>query len=163
LEIESKAERLRCYEQAASARPPDSGAWRLARSPNPEGGPDAISIMHTAETSRSDLDIAGLMLRCADGGIEALVIVIEPRPPRSRPHVSLSALGGSSTFEATVAPPFSALLLPREAAALLTGPWRVATELSIQVDGGGPPVRAIVLLAGLQSALDRLSANCALR
>jgi hypothetical protein len=163
LEIESKAERLRCYQQTPNAPPGDSGAWRLVRSPDPRGGPDAVSIMHTAELSRSDPDIAGLMLRCASGGVEALVIVVEPLPPRERAHVGLSALGASATFDVTVVPPFAALLLPQEAAALFAGPWRSAPDLSIQVDADQTSVHGIVALTGLRPALDRLTASCASR
>jgi hypothetical protein len=161
LEFEPKAERLPCYEQTASAQPQDSGAWRLVRSLDPRGGPDAVSIMHTTELSKSDPDIAGLMLRCAGVGVEALVIVIEPRPPRARPRISIGALGANSTFDATVVPPFSALLLPKDAAALLAGPWQSAPELSIRIDGDQATVRGIVLLAGLRPAMDRLMENCA--
>jgi len=160
---EPKTERLRCYEQAAAVQPEDSGAWKLVRSADPRGGPDAVSIMHTAEPSKSDLDIAGLMLRCAGSGIEALVVVIEPRPPRDRPRVTFRAMGANTTFDATVVPPFSALLLPQEAAALFTGPWQFADDLSIQVDGNQTSVHGVVLLAGLRPALDRLLGSCVSR
>jgi hypothetical protein len=66
---------------------PSTGDWRWVRTPNPRGGPDAISIMHTADMSRSDADLAGLMLRCAQDGIEALVIVVAPLPTRARPRI----------------------------------------------------------------------------
>ncbi len=56
--------------------------------------PGCGSIMPTADLSRSDLDFAGLMLRCAQDGIEALVIVIEPRPPRARPSIKFGAERG---------------------------------------------------------------------
>jgi hypothetical protein len=51
---------------AERARNPESmGGWHLVRTRNPYGGADAISIMRTADASRSDLDLAGLMIRCA--------------------------------------------------------------------------------------------------
>jgi hypothetical protein len=138
-------------------------AWTVARSRDPAGGPDAISIMRTAEMTRSDPDIAGLTLRCAENGVEVLVIVIEPQPPRSRPRVSLNAMRSSVTYEATVVPPFSALLLPREASALLIDQWKVAPELSIQVDSEGAVARGVVVMTGFQVALGRLTANCVTR
>ena len=60
----------RCYEDAIShsdvggsgQRNALPGAWRLVRTSNPSGGRDAVSIMHTADIARSDVDFAGLML-----------------------------------------------------------------------------------------------------
>src|SRR5215471_7628564 len=50
--IEDQAARLRCFEEAkfivVQRREPDafsSGTWQLVRTPNPTGGPDAVSIM----------------------------------------------------------------------------------------------------------------------
>src|SRR5271168_4825245 len=70
LAIADSAVRLRCFESAATDRqkpprpdgpvkPRETGEWRLVRSPDPRGGPDAVSIMHTADVSRSDPDFAG--------------------------------------------------------------------------------------------------------
>jgi hypothetical protein len=156
----SEADDKACFRKAAASVAPQ-GAWKLLRSHDPSGGPDAISVIRTAEPSRSDPDIAGLMLRCAGSDIEALVIVIEPRPPRARPRIDVSANGARASFEATVAPPFTALLLPKEAAALLTGPWASAPELAITVDGEHSPEHGTVLLAGIRQALDRLTIACA--
>ena len=80
--------RLHCLERivqkptqmAAS----DSGSWRLAQIRNPRGGRDGVSLTHVADTLHSDLDVAGLMLRCVETEIEVLVVLIEPRSPRSR-------------------------------------------------------------------------------
>ena len=67
------AARLRCYEnsvseqsRSSSSRTQSLGKWRLVRTPNPQGGKEAISIMRGAELSGSDPDFAGLMLRCAE-------------------------------------------------------------------------------------------------
>ena len=159
LEGPSEADSQGCIREAAASV--DSDAWKLLRSRDPSGGPDAISVIRTAEPSRSDPDIAGLMLRCAGSDIEALVIVIEPRPPRARPRIDVSANGARASFEATVAPPFTALLLPKEAAVLLTGPWASAPELAITVDGEHSPEHGTVPLAGVRQALERLIIACA--
>jgi hypothetical protein len=175
LAIADSAARLRCFENTAADRekqprpdgrgnPGDAGAWKLVRSPDPRGGPDAVSIMHTADVSRSDPDFAGVMLRCAQDGFEVLVIVIEPRPPRARPRVRLGAPGEEASYEATVAPPFTALLMPREAAALLEALERSTTpELSIELNGETTAVHGFVPLAGLRPALDGLKASCSPR
>jgi hypothetical protein len=146
------------FAQAVSGAPAD--AWKLLRSRDPAGGPDAISIVRTAEPSRSDPDIAGLMLRCSASRIETLVVVIEPSSPRARLRVTLGAKGASTALEATAVPPFTALLLPPEATSMLSGPWLSAPELSIEISGDRKPANAVVLLAGLGQALERLTAGC---
>jgi len=140
------------------ARP--EGAWRLMRAPNPYGGPDAVSIVHTVDFARSDADLAGIMLRCAARGLETLAIVFDPRPPSSRPWVKVSLSGAEKTFEAKVVPPFTALLLPAEATSLLTGGWRTSDELAIEVEAEPAPVKGILSLAGLGPALEELRASC---
>ena len=142
----------------AQANP--DGAWRLMRSRSPLGGPDALSIVHTVDISRSDADLAGMMLRCAPGGIEALVIVFDPRPPGSRPWVKVRASGAEEKFEAKIVPPFTALLLPAEAVSLLTGRWRTSDELAIEVEAEPLPVKGILSLIGLGPALDGLRTIC---
>jgi hypothetical protein len=171
LAIADSAARLRCVENTAAVREKqprldgrgnsgDAGAWKLVRSPDPRGGPDAVAIMHTADVSRSDPDFAGVMLRCAQDGFEVLVIVIEPRPPRARPRVRLGAPGEEASYEATIAPPFTALLMPKEAASLERS---TTPELSIELNGETTAVHGFVPLAGLRPALDGLKASCSPR
>src|SRR5437899_1091146 len=52
----------------------EMGGWRLVRTPNPRGGADAVSIMRTADSSRSDIDLAGMAVRCGEIGAEVLVV-----------------------------------------------------------------------------------------
>jgi hypothetical protein len=103
------------------------------------------------------------MLRCVNNDIEALVIVIDPRPPRSRVRISVSANGVNASFEATIASPFTALLLPQEASAMITGPWASAPELAITIEGAPSSEHGIVLLTGLRQALSGLMTACASR
>ncbi len=35
------------------------GGWRLVKTPDPSGGPDAVSVLHAADTTKSDLNFAG--------------------------------------------------------------------------------------------------------
>ena len=88
--------RLNCYEQATSKRrdrpqPSIAGSWRLVRTPNPAGGTDAISIMQIADPSRSDLDLAGLMVRCGEATTEVLIILVRPFPPNSPHQVTIAS------------------------------------------------------------------------
>jgi len=166
--------RLRCFESAttkpaAKVTPqtlgPGTGTWRLVRTRNPIGGKDAVSIMQTADIGKSDLDLAGLMLRCGDAGVEVLLVLVSPVLPRAHPKVITTAAGKSADFTATVVPPGAALLLPQEVTALASGPWTAASELAVQVEpgpGDSEPsaIRGIVPLTGLGAALPLLMANC---
>jgi hypothetical protein len=172
--IADDAARLRCFESAASkpttqAAPhnlgPGAGTWRLVRTKNPDGGKDAVSIMHAADVLKSDIDLAGLMLRCGDGEVEVLIVVVEPLPPRGRPTVTVGAAGERADFHAAIIPPGLELLLPQQASELASGPWTKASELSVEINpasGDTLPtaIRGVVSLAGLSGALPVLTANC---
>jgi hypothetical protein len=136
------------------------GGWHFVRTRNPQGGADAMSIMHTADTSRSDLDLAGLMIRCREGATEAVIVVLRPYPLRARPHVVFGSPGNDTNFEATIAAPGTAILIPRNAATLVRGPWRGLKELPIRVDDGQSTIRGVVAIAGLQAAFKLLMASC---
>src|ERR1700752_4793071 len=83
--------RLDCFKNllpkdfSLSSKPEENprDAWPLIRTPRPNGGPDAIATMRTADTSRSDPDLAGLMIRCREkSGMEVLLALVRPFPPR---------------------------------------------------------------------------------
>ena len=118
--------------------------------------------MQTADIAKSDLDLAGLMLRCGEAGTEALVVLLNPLGPRAHPKVTATAAGQTAEFAASVVPPGAALLLPAEASALASGPWQTAAELVLQIDTGqeGKTIRGAVPLVGLAVALSQLVANC---
>jgi hypothetical protein len=188
--IADDAARLRCFEEA-TAKPssppaPNSpaplpgpkpgpqpgpqpgqgiGTWRLVRTPNPATGADTVSIMRTADIVKSDIDLAGLMLRCAQNNFEVIVVLVRPLPPRAHPKVTVGTGGSSVEFTATVVPPGAEVLLPADASALASGPWQAAPELSVQiaaVEGDEPSaaVQGIIPLAGLGNAIPLLLSNC---
>ena len=168
--ISDQLARLRCFEEATSppkqgARPDSSalGTWRLVRTPNPRGGTDAVSIMQTADLSRSDVGLAGLILRCSERSFEVLIVLVEPAQPRARPQVKITTSGSSVAFAATVVSPGAALVLPEEATALFNGPWRSARELALEVKDGDKTIRGIIALEGLVPALALLMSNCPAR
>jgi hypothetical protein len=136
------------------------GEWHLVHTRNPQGGADAVSIMHTADTSKSDLDLAGLMIRCAKGSVEVVIVLIRPLPFRARPPVEFGDSGNEASFEGTVIPPGTAILLPREATALASGKWQALSELMIRVEDGKNTIRGVVALSGLASAFKTLLASC---
>jgi hypothetical protein len=172
--ITDDAMRLRCFENSTHKQTtnsvsrtlgPKAGTWRLVRTPNPAGGPDAVSIMQTADTAKSDLDLAGLALRCQDGGVGVLVVLVGALSPRTHPEVVISAAGSTVDFVATVVPPGVSLLLPPAASELASGPWTAAAELTIrieseQTDGAPSLIRGVIPVAGLREAMPSLLANC---
>ena len=158
--------RLRCYEETTAMRPQGqppggAGAWRLVRTPNPSGGADAVSITQTADFSRSDVDLAGVMIRCGETTIQVLIVLVRPFPPRSNPKVTVTAGSGKPLeFASSVAPPGFLLLLPLEAEVLANGPWQQVPELKIAVADDQASIQGVVPLTGLGPALRVLRANC---
>jgi hypothetical protein len=148
--------------EVAPAAPPSEplSGWRLVKSKDPNGGADAVAIMHTADISKSDIGLAGLMVRCHEKGVEVLVITTIPFAPRARPHIKLRVDKAEEHFDAAVVPPFSALLLPNETVELVYGKWQNASELSVQIEEEQTTVRGVVALGGLGAALANLRANC---
>jgi hypothetical protein len=173
--VPDDAIRLRCFENIGSesqkplheqvpdvlSASPSVEKWRLVRSRHPQGGKDAVSIIHAGELSSSDPDFAGLILRCGDLDVEILIAVIRPFPLRDRPHVTLASGGSSHSFSATVMPPGALVLLPPEATELARGAWLSIKEISASVED--PPhaiVKGVVGLDGLGTAFRTLVANC---
>jgi hypothetical protein len=140
--------------------PASRGTWRFVRTPNPRGGPDAVSIMQTVDPSRSDIDLAGLTLRCSEREFDVLIVLLNPFSPHAHPKVSLTTRATKVDFEGTVISPGTIVLLPAEAAALVTRSWRSASELAVKVDDGGNAVQGVISLVGLGSALSLLTSNC---
>jgi hypothetical protein len=139
------------------------GTWRLVRTPGPRGGSGEVSITQTADASRSDIDLVGLMLRCSDTGFDVLVVFLKPFPPRAHPKVKLTTGSDTVELDATVVSPGAAILLPAETAALMNGSWQSFSELAIEVGDGSGVVRGVISLAGLGSALSLLTSSCSSR
>jgi hypothetical protein len=171
--ITNDAARLRCYETDSSkpaadivshALGPAAGSWRLVRTHNPDSGWDAISIVQTADVAKSDTDVAGLMLRCGEAGVEVVVVLVRLLPLRAHPEVMTSVAGKDTRFVATIMPPGAGILLPKEASALAVGPWTASGELSmdVEVQDSNEPVsiRGVIPLTGLGGALPSLLSNC---
>ena len=172
--IADEGARLKCFENAkrehgtnsvSHALGPKAGTWRLVRTPNPTGGPDALSIMQTADTAKSDLGLAGMALRCHEGQIEVLIVLVGALSPKLHPKVEINAAGNSENFTATIVPPGSSLLLPPAASQLALGPWGTTTELAIKIEAEPSsdtmaPIQGVIAVAGLRQALLSLLASC---
>jgi len=134
------------------------------RTRNPRGDAGIVSIMHTADTSRSDLDLAGLMIRCSSNGrAEVVIVLIRPFPLRARPQVVFGKPGNETQLEATVGPPGTAIVLPTDATTLVRGSWQALNDLFIRVNDGQDTIRGVVMLGGLQAAFNELMASCPVR
>ena len=136
-------------------------SWRLVRTPHPQGGPDAVSVMRTADTARSDPELAGLMIRCGDKtGLETLLALVRPVPPRSKRDVIVTTGSARIILHAEAASVGTALVLPIETSLFTTGNWRNLKELAVKIQDPDGDIRGVIPLGGIGPAVARLSANC---
>jgi len=136
------------------------GDWHLVRTPNPRGGADAVSIMHTADPSRSDFDLAGLMIRCGKVGPEALIVLLRPFSFRERLKVVFGRPGSDAQFDATVAAPGTAVLVSTDATRLVNVSWQGLKELFIRLQDRQTTISGVVTLAAVQPAFKELMTSC---
>jgi hypothetical protein len=159
--------RLNCLKDLLpkpSAEPATSTAsdsWPLVRTPHPKGGPEAVSIMRTADTALSDPDLAGLMIRCKEGpGLEVQIALVRPFPPHAKRDVVITSLATPTVLHAEASPVGTALVLPIEAAAFTTGPLQGLKELAITIRDPEAEIHGVIPLGGLTPAVAKLSASC---
>ena len=139
-----------------------AGKWRLVRTPDPRAGrdgKDVVSIMATAELSGSDIDFAGLNLRCADSDFDVLIFLLSPLRPQEQPAIAING----KRFHGNVVSPGTAILLPREASNLAREQWRSLPNLSIEVEDDGTKTHGLISLEGFNTALQSLVGNCLAR
>lgn len=161
--------RMPCYKEGnvggpirlSQQKPIEPAIWQLARTPNPAGGPDSISITKIAETTRSDQDITGLMLRCAEGATtEVLVVVIKPLPLRTHPKITVVAGATTTEFTGSVVTPGVLVLLPEKASALVEHAWQSIPELAVVIAEDHRSLHGVIPLADLSTAMQTLQSNC---
>src|ERR1700748_1464402 len=167
--IKDDRARLDCIKKLVapppSADPSAEGAqdrWPLVVTPPPPGGShEAVSIMRTADTTRSDSDLAGLMIRCQEKpGFEVLLALVRPLPPRARRDVVVNATTTPSVIHAAVSSLGTGVVLPLEPAMFTTGQWRDLKELSVLIHDPEADIRGVIPLDGLAAAMAKLSARC---
>lgn len=137
----------------------EAAGWRFARS-QAAGGGSAISVMRAVDPLRSDFEIAGLMFRCAEGGTDAVVIMLTPFKPDARPKVGIDLGGVRVDAEASVLPSGAGLLIPRELMSVFTARERATADLRIEVGAGAKPLVGIIGRLYAAPALQRLQAQC---
>jgi hypothetical protein len=167
--MKDERERMRCEKEENSApstnvaQPPPSepGTWRLMRTPNPAGGPESIAIAKTANITESDLDFAGLMLRCGEGATtQVLVVLVRPRPLQAHPKVTVVAGATTTEFTASVVVPGTSVLLPEKASALVEDAWQSVPELSISIAENRRSIHGVISLADIGTAMRTLQSSC---
>jgi hypothetical protein len=168
--IASDQARLDCFRKLIQRGAPETtmaegapakDAWPLVRTPNPKGGPDAVAITKTADTARSDPDLAGLIIRCQQKpGFEIALGTVRPFPPLTKRDVVFTLGTEHSILHAEASPAGTALILPIDATAFTTGPWRGLKELAVTIKDPEVEIRGVIPLDGLAPALAKLTANC---
>jgi len=141
---------------------PVAGKWRLLRTPDPRAGregKDVVSIMATAELSESDIDFAGLNLRCADSDFEVFIFLLTPLRPQAQPAIVING----KRFQGHVVSPGTAILLPKEASDLAREQWRSFPNLSVEVEDDGTKTHGLISLEGFNTALQALVGTCSTR
>jgi hypothetical protein len=166
--IENDQARLDCLKKllpksSTDAAPSEDGAatWRLIRTSRPNGAADTVAIMRPADTSQSDPDLAGLIIRCQERpGLEVALALIRPVPPRSKRDVVVNSGTAEAVLHAESSLVGTALVLPIDATAFTTGPFRELKNLSVRINDPGSEIRGVIPLDGISSAIARLSTNC---
>jgi hypothetical protein len=161
--------RMPCYKEGnvggpmrqSQQQPNEPATWQLARTPDPAGGPDSISIAKIAEATGSDQDVTGLMLRCAEGATtEVLVVLIKPLPLRTHPKVTVVAGTTTTEFTASVVTPGVLVLLPEKASALVEHAWQSIPELAVAIAEDHRSLHGVIPLADISTAMQTLQSNC---
>ena len=168
--IKDERARMRCDQEENSKpstnvpqqqQPVEPATWQLARTPNSAGGPDSISITKITNTTGTDQDIAGLMLRCGEGATtQVVVVVVVPLPPRTHPKVTVTAGATTTEFTASVMTPGALVLLPEKASALVEGAWQSAPELAVSISESRRSLHGVIPLTGISTAMQTLQWNC---
>jgi hypothetical protein len=152
---------VRVQAPGIASIPADIGRWQLVRTPGPQKDHDVVSIMHTADTLRSDPDFAGLLIRCQEKTrLQIGLVVIQPFPPKDHPKISINGNNAEMHLEASVLPGGVVLGLPAEAEVLAKGPWQKLKEVSFGIQSNGIAMKGIIPLENLSAALAVLYSNC---
>jgi hypothetical protein len=114
-----------------------------------------------ANPTPSEQDVAGLMLRCAEGATtNVLIVLAAPLPPRTHPKVTVVAGATTTEFIASVVPPGTLVLLPEKASALIEKTWQAVAELAVSIKDNNRALRGVIPLEDISNAMQTLQSNC---
>lgn len=136
-------------------------AWRHVASPDPSGGAENEALLQSAEFERSDVGLVGLMMRCHQGRVEPVVILLDPLPPGTPARITWTMDGFARTFASSPIPTGAGLSVPLSDPEIATLGTTDAPTVEISVEQRGEQVRGAVSLAGLKEPLDALRQACA--
>lgn len=154
--VQAQTSPERTVRAAATA---ESVGWRLNRSSAPGGGMTA-SILRTADPGHSDVEVAGLMFRCAESGTDTLFIVLSPFPPAAKPTVAVDLGGVRFETQASVLPSGAGLLVPRDMLSLFGTQEKANADLSFVISEGGRRFSGRISRLFAAPALARLQGEC---
>jgi hypothetical protein len=167
--VDDERARIRCIQRVnpkaspseSPQQPTASETWQLARTTNPAGGPDTISITKITSAVAPDQQIAGLMLRCGEGATtDVLVVLVEALPVRTHPKVTVVAGPTTTEFIASVLTPGSLVLLPEKASALIEKAWQSVPELAVSIADKHRSLNGLIQLTDIGAAMQTLQSNC---
>lgn len=136
-----------------------SRSWNLSIAKGPQGETSA-AIMHTADFDHSDPSLAGLMLRCANQGLDVILISLLPFPPKTHPQVVLQNKTQTVRLTGSVIPTGAGILVPITGEELSRGAWQESPELTVKILDGDTAIQGVVTLAGLPEAANHLESQC---
>ena len=167
--IKDERARTRCKEKEkaneaekpSEQQSPGDETWRLARTRNPGGGPDTVSITKSADADRSDADFSGLMLRCTEGATTAVLVVLaKPLKPRAQPKVKVVAGPTTTELTGSAVTPGALVLLPEKASALIENAWQSVPELEVTIEADRRSLHGVVVLTEIGNAMQTLQSHC---
>jgi hypothetical protein len=140
----------------------DTRSWPIVRTADPRGGPDLVSAIKVADTTRSEPDFAALTLRCRNGQLEVVLALIVPLPPRGRPEIEWRLDDGAPVRvrASVLQPPTTLGLAPGDAAGFVSaaaGARRAAFRITN--DGSGITAGEVDL-DGAAHTIGALTAQC---
>ncbi|BBF94165.1 hypothetical protein [Blastochloris tepida] len=140
------------------------GTWRLLRTPDPRGGADLVSSVKIADTLRSGPDFAAMMVRCGHGGLDVVLALIVPIPPRDRPQIEwrLDDRPPVKAKAAVLLPPTTVGLMPEDAAVFLQAATRARRAAFRIVNDGAEVTAGEVDLGDFPAMIQDLSVQCRL-
>ncbi|KAA5602912.1 hypothetical protein [Blastochloris sulfoviridis] len=152
------------FAAAGGALAAEGSGWRLLRTPDPRGGSDLVSTVKIADTLRSGPDFAALMVRCGQGGLDVVLALIVPIPPRDRPQIEwrLDDRPPVKARAAVLLPPTTVGLMPEDAAVFLQAAARARRAAFRVINGGADVTAGEVDLGDFPAMIRDLSVQCRL-
>jgi hypothetical protein len=133
-------------------------AWHEV-SPLDLSSADNRAVSQTAELDGSDPDFAGMMIRCREGKLETIFVVLNPLAPRTTARVRLQSQGGLEELDGSPIPTGAGISIPVDPLVDLQSRWR-GGKLEVALSAEGSDIHGVINLDGLIGPLMQLNAKC---